>query len=191
MKKLLVLLFIFISTISFSKVRVHRSSSRPKVNRTKSYSKPKPKVVKVRKATKPTHKAAIRPKTSTTSSNQIIKTKPIVKSIKPINDSFSNSNKYMDYDNDYTHSNFSSSSYNSTNNNSGFGLFDYMILNSIFNNSNNNQVKEQYNINDITDKEEIIKILEKEIKEEEKKFEPNKEKIKKYKRIIEELKKGQ
>ena len=58
------------------------------------------------------------------------------------------------------------------------------------NNSNNTKtiIRDEHG-NELTNKE-MIEILEKEIQEEKKKFEPNKEKIKQYEELIKKLKKN-
>lgn len=182
MKKILIVsLIILSSTVSYGRVvRVSRPASRPRINSTRSYSKPK--VVRVKSVSKPiTHKTSIKPKTTSFSSTSnvnpksnssyLIPTTP-KKSLFNNNDSFSSSGSSY------------SSSYN---NSSGFGLFDFLLLNSIINNSNNHKtaIKEVDNI----DENKIIAILKKEIQEEKSKEKPDDKKIKEYQELLNKIKK--
>lgn len=197
MKKLFIVSLIALSTLSYGRVVSRpRPVSRPRVSSTRSYSKPK--VVRVKPATKTiTHKVAIKPKTTSFSSTSTIKPKtssslisttPKSTTVKKslFNDSNDNYNNFSSSGSSYS----SSSSYYNNNNSGGFGLFDFLLLNSLLDNSYNTKtvIKDEHG-NELTDKEMII-ILEQEIKEEKNKFEPNKEKIKQYEELIKKLKKN-
>lgn len=194
MKKLFIISLIALSTLSYGRVVSRpRPVSRPKVSSTRSYSKPK--VVRIKPSTKTiTHKAAIKPKTTSFSSTSTIKPKTssslISTTPKPttvkkslFNDSNDNYNSFSS-----SGSSYSSSSNYHNNNSSSFGLFDFLLLNSLMNNSNNSKTIIRDEHGNELDEKQIIEILEKEIKEEKNKFEPNKEKIKQYEELIKKLK---
>lgn len=189
MKKLLIVSLLMLSSISYSRgvahvSRVH-SVSRPRVSSARSYSRPK--VVSVRPVTKTiTHKAAIRPASSSLSSiGTTAKSTAKNSSFTPIlhkKSAFSS-----DYSSNSSYSSGSSSFYHQ-NNNSGLGTYDFLLLNSILGRAHNSKVIVKDEHENEFDEKEIILILEKEIQEEKSKFEPNKKKIEKYEELIKKLK---
>lgn len=200
MKKfIMTLLIIACTTNSYGRViRTSRSYSRPRTTVRVSKPRPisKPKIVKVRPNPKPiTHKA--KPiKTSTINSikpkeTKITTTKPT--NLNLIKSQVTSTNKNIDTDFKTTSSNFSNETVDETpsttiirGSNNGLSLFDYMMLNKLFN--NNNDTNKNIETLSEMDIDELIKYLEKEIKEEEFKLNPDKNKIKKYKELIKKLK---
>lgn len=177
MKKLFIVSLIALSTLSYGRVVSRpRPVSRPRVSSTRSYSKPK--------TTSFSSTSTIKPKTS----SSLISTTPKLTTVKKslFNNSNDNYNNFSSSGSSYSNS----SSYYNNNNSGGFGLFDFLLLNSLLDNSHNTKVivKDEHG-NELTDKKMII-ILEQEIKEEKNKFEPNKEKIKQYEELIKKLKKN-
>lgn len=191
MKKILIVsLIILSSTVSYGRVvRVSRPVSRPRVSSTRSYSKPK--IIRVKPVSRPTtHKASIKPKTTSFSSTSSIKPKSNSSSLISTMPKSTTIKKSLFNDSNDNYNSFSSSgsSYSSSyNNSSGFGLFDFLLLNSIINNSNNHKtvIKEVDNI----DENKIIAILEKEIQEEKSKEKPDDKKIKEYQELINKIRK--
>ena len=171
MKKILIAsLIILSSTVSHGRViRVSRPASRPRISSTRSYSKPK--VVRVKTVSKPIiHKSAIKPKAVSSSSKNIVKPKT--------------TNNYIIPTAPIKSSN-TSSFYQQSNSSGGFGIFDFLLLNSIINNNHKTIIKEVDNI----DENKIIAILEKEIQEEKSKEKPDDKKIKEYQELLNKIRK--
>lgn len=193
MKKILII-YLLLSCFSNTFARTIRSSHRAtthRVSTTRSYSTPK--ITSVKPKTTFTHKSAVKQTISTRPNYNTQKavTNNNIKNSTPKLTTFTSSsikrnNPIDSKKTSFTNDNFS----NYDNRNTGLNFTDYMILNSIFNNKNNNnqQPKEiDLRKEEISD-EEMIELLEIAIKREKEKFSPDKEKINKYENMIKKLK---